>query len=405
MKLYINKMKKHAKKIVFIYILHFFIESERLRRKCAKSCLASARQDLERDENSSCVVASGDAPDSMIIDLSEDLAGMNIRKGMLLKNARRVKSNFNVITVDYDYMNGINDMITDCLKKYSIIVENRNFGEFYIDLTGTERLFGRVMDTCMKIISELSEKYGFNPKIGIGSNKLISYLAAKLCGSNSAYEICGPAEAIFLAPAKIAYIPDIRPETESELLSGYNIKAVRDLQKFSKPDLEAMFNNDGSLLYAYSRNNAPDFLSAKKEEKVIGKSLILSDEPNDDILIRRKFFHLALELCAYMRKQNIFPLYFDLKIIYKDNYKYIKSRKLESPTFIEKKIYTLLLPYLDAALDRRTCINKIVLTFSRFIPAVMQGNLFSYDDRDLSLCHAFDRIRDKYGKRAIYFFE
>jgi DNA polymerase IV len=383
-------MKKHAKRIVFIYIPHFFVESEKLRKKW--------------DNTSSCVVASGDAAASMIIDLSEDLAGTKLRKGMLLKNARRIKRDFNVITVDYDYMKETGDMITDYLKTYSIIVESADFGEFYIDLTGTERLFGRVMDTCLKIISELNERYGFNLKIGIGSNKLISHLAAKLCGSNSVYEICGP-EDIFLAPAKIAHIPDIRPETKSELRAAYNIQSMRDLQKFSRSDLEAMFSKDGSILYSYSRNIAADFLSAKKEERVIARSLILSDEPNDDTIIRRRFFNLALELCAYMRKQDIVPLYFDLKIIYKDNYKYIKSRKLESPTFIEKKIYTLLLPYLDAALSRRTCINKIVLTFSKFVPAAMQGNLFGYEDRDLSLCRAFDSIRDKYGKRAIYFSE
>ena len=64
------------KKIVFIYIPHVFIEGERLRRQW--------------DENSFCVVASGDAPASMIIDLTENLTALKIRNGMFLKNLRHL---------------------------------------------------------------------------------------------------------------------------------------------------------------------------------------------------------------------------------------------------------------------------------------------------------------------------
>jgi DNA polymerase IV len=382
-------MKKHTKKIVFIYISHIFIEGEKLRR--------------EWDESSLCVVASGNVPGSIIIDVTENLIRLKVRKGMFLKNLRHLKNNINVITADYEYMKELNDMITGYLKGYSMIVESTSFGGFYIDLTGTERLFGRAIDTCLKIISHLNETYGFNAAAGIGSNKLIAHLAAKISAGNSAYEICAPSEAAFLGPAKIAYVPDIRPEVKAELSSGYNIRTVNDLLAFSEQDLCAMFKADGSLLYSYSRNIAPGFLSAKEEGRVLTRTLVLSDAANDDALIRRRFFNLVLDLCSDMRMENIFPVYFDLKIIYKDNYKYAKSKKIAMLTFVDKRLHAVLLPYLDDALIRRTCVKKIVLTFSGFIPAVTQESLFGNDDRDLNLCRAFDAIREKYGKRGIYF--
>jgi DNA polymerase IV len=383
-------MKKHTKKIVFIYVPHIFIEGERLRRQW--------------DANSFCIAASGDAPESMVIDFTENLTARRVRKGMFLKSLRHLRNEINVITVDYEYMKEINDMIIEYLKGYSVIVESNSFGEFYIDLTGTERLFGRAIDTCLKIISHLNEAYGFNAAVGIGSNKLIAHLAAKVSAGRSAYEICAPAETVFLGPAKIAYIPDIRPEVKAELSSSYNIRTVNELRAFSESDLRAMFKGDGSLLYLYSRNIAPGFLSTKEEGRVLAGSLVLSDTANDDALIRRRFFSLVLELCSDMRKENIFPVYFDLKIIYKDNYKYAKSKKIATLTFVDKRIYAVLLPYLDDALVRRTCVKKIVLTFSGFIPAVTQESLFGSDDKDLKLCRTFDVIRKKYGKRGIYFF-
>jgi DNA polymerase IV len=378
------------KKIVFIYIPHIFIEGERLRRQW--------------DKNSFCVVASGDAPASMIIDLTENLTVLKIRKGMFLKNLRHLSNGINVITVDYEYMKEINDMILEYLKVYSVIVESNSFGEFYIDLTGTERLFGRAIDTCLKIVAHMSEAYGFDAATGIGSNKLIAHLAAKISAGRSAYEICASAETVFLDPAKIAYIPDIRPEVKDELSSSYNIRTVHELLAFSESDLRAMFKGDGSLLYLYSRNIAPGFLSAREEGRVLARTLVLSDAANDDAVIRRRFFNIVFELCSDMRKENIFPLYFDLKIIYKDNYKFAKSKKIAALTFVDKRLYAVLLPYLDDALIRRTCVKKIVLTFSGFIPAVIQESLFGSDDKDLKLCRAFDVIRKKYGKRGIQYF-
>ena len=64
-----------------------------------------------------------------------------------------------------------------------------------------------------------------------------------------------------------------------------------------------------------------------------------------------------------------------------------------------------MLPHLEKALMRRTCIGKIVLAFSGFIPAVVQTSLFSDDDRELRLSRAFDSIRNRYGRDAIYFME
>ncbi|MBN2400927.1 MAG: hypothetical protein JXN64_00865 [Spirochaetes bacterium] len=383
-------MKKHAKKIIFIYIPHIFVEGERLRRKW--------------DSDSLCAVASGDSPASMVIDLTKNLAALRVRKGMFLKSLRHLGKDINLITADHEYMKEINDMIITYLKDYSVIVESNAFGEFYIDLTGTERLFGRVMDTCLTVVSHLNEAYGFNARAGIGTNKLIAHLAAKVTTGRAVYEVCASSETVFLGPAKIAYIPDIRSEVKAELSSGYNIRTVNELLGFSESDMQAMFKRDGSLLYSYSRNMAPDFLCADGEGRVLEKTLVLSDEANDDAVIRRRFFNLVLEMCSDMRRENIFPMYFDLKIIYKDNYRYAKSRKLSVPTFVDKRLYAVLLPYLNEALNRRTCIKKIVLTFSGFIPAVIQESLFDNDDKDLKLCRAFDSIRGKYGKRAIDYF-
>ncbi len=382
-------MEAFTKRIVFIYIPHIFIESEMLRRSW--------------DGDVSCIITTSESRTGLIIDVSGNLREKNVRKGMPLTEIKHLLNEVNIVPVDCDYLKEINERIVTYLKGYSIIVESNHFGEFYIDLTGTERLFGRVIDTCGRIISHLYELYGFNTSTGIGSNRLTAYLASRIICPNSAYEIFKASEEAFLAPVAISRMPDISRELKDEILSSYNLQTLQDIKAFSKSDLAAMFKESGDLLYNYSRNKSSHVLAKRKEEKVIREELVLSDIGNDDHMIRRKFFQLALSLCVRMRTENIFPRYFYLQVIYKDDYKFAKSKKLNTPSFIEKRLYKELLPYLEKALKRRTCIKKIVLTFSRFVPAGIQMSVFPDENPDLILCRACDLIREKYGRNAICF--
>ncbi len=384
-------MKQFTKKIVFINIPHLFIEAERIRRGW--------------DDDTPCVIASGDSPTSLIIDVSDNLYRKNIRRGMLLKDVKHLAAESHLIPVDFDDMRKVNRAVISYLKDYSIIVESSNFGEFYIDLTGTEKLFGRTMDTCGRIISHLHDSYGFNTRIGIGSSRLTSYLASKIIRPNSAYEIPDTSENIFLDPVNPYNLPDIPREVKKEILWSYNIQTISEIRAFSRDDLIAMFRESGSMLYDYSRNISSSNLVQREEKKIIRQETVLSDIANDDEMIRRRFFQLLLEMCMRMRKEMVIPLRFYLQVIYKDDYKFSSNRKIQDPTFIERRLYKEILPYLEKALERRICLKKIVVTFSRFIPAVIQASLFPDEDKDLRLCNAFDKIRDRYGKNAIFFVE
>ncbi|MCU0821684.1 MAG: hypothetical protein MUC95_04320 [Spirochaetes bacterium] len=378
-------MKTHVKKIVSINIPHIFLESEKM-RGCGN-----------------CIIASGTSPASAIIDAPDVLRKRNIRRGMPVKNAKRLASDVNIVTADFDYMREINWRIIDHLKNYSITVESSHFGEFYIDLTGTERLFGRAIDTCGKIIGELCDLYGFNSSAGIGANRLVAYLASRIIGCNSAYEICAGSEYLFLEPMHVSYLPGIPREVKNEILYGYNIRALREMKAFSKGDLAAMFGETGSLLYDYSRNISADRLVQRERERIVKQESIFAGIPNDDSIIRRRFFQLVLELCVRMRAGNIIPLRFSMEVVYKDDYTFSREGKLRNPSFVEKRLYAELLPYLEKAIARRTCLRKIVLSFSEFIPAVFQQSLFPEDDREIRLSRALDSIRKRYGRDAIYF--
>jgi nucleotidyltransferase/DNA polymerase involved in DNA repair len=347
------------------------------------------------------VIVSGALSKSVVIDHSKALAGSPVRKGVFLKSIASLLDKIRVLPADYEYVEKLDKNAAKRLKNYSPSVESAGTGEYFLDLTGTKKLFGREIDTCGKIIREFKENLGLTASIGIGSSVLIARLASHVAGERSVYDICENAEDLFLSAISVKLCPEVSSTVKKALLSNYNIKSIGELGMFTKSDLTCMFGKEGEVLYNCSRGISRDRLIEKNTQKTLMKKLIVSSEDNDDGIVRRCFFSMVLELCTKMREDCIFPRAFHIVFIYQDNYRHTFSGSLKNPSFFEKKLYQDLIIYVNRALERRTCVKKIILSFSRFVPSSLQMSLFRDNSKLEKLTGTFDMIQKKFGKKYI----
>jgi DNA polymerase-4 len=380
-------MTRVSKKIAFISVPHMLSELEEARG--SGGC------------GTPVIVASRNISRGIVLDYSRSLEGSPVRKGIFLKDLGPVRNRARILPADYDCLEELNTGIIAGLKKYSQTVENPAPGEYFIDLTGTRRLFGREIETCGRIFRELKTSSGLTASCGIGRTTLIARMAARVAGEGGVYEIFDAAEEIFFAPLSVDYLPDLSRDVRHELTSDYGIKRVGDLRPFSREDLIKLFGKEGGFLYDYSHGTSRQKLIEKKTEKALKRECITSSEDNDDGVLRRRFFDLVLELCTLMREECVVPRFAEITVVYQDNYRYVTAGRLRHPSFIEAVVYRDLVFYLDRALRRRTCVKKMSLAFSRFSPAAQQSDLFGNAARTGELAHAFDQIRKRFGKKSI----
>ncbi len=379
-------MMRPLKKIAFVSIPHMVAESEEAR-------LEGERLPL--------VVASGNQPKSIVLDYSRAIENSPIKRGLYLKNIDFIRDQTRVLPVDYEYVETLNEKVIGYLKNYSPSVENPGIGEYFIDLSGTERLFGRTLDTCGRIISQLHRVFRLTARCGIGTATLIARLASEVTGDGGVYEILQNPEKLFFPPLSVTLLPDLPLSLKNELLLDYSIRCMGDLLPFSKNDLRNLFGTEGELLYNYARGISRSTLMEKKTEEVLLRDCIINHERNDDDLIRRKFFNLVLELCEEMRRERVFPQNAKVTVVYQDDYRYTTAGKLAHASFYEEELYGELVFRLNRALKRRTCVKKIILAFSRFTAPSCQLSLFHDTYRTSELAKAFDHIRRRFGKKSI----
>ncbi len=103
-------------------------------------------------------------------------------------------------------------IVTEIMQDSVPLFEKSSIDEFYIDMTGMDRLFG-----CMKFMGTVKDKVrkecGLPTSYALSSNKLISKVAVNEVKPNGQIEIPFGEEKAYLAPLSITKIPGIGKQT------------------------------------------------------------------------------------------------------------------------------------------------------------------------------------------------
>ncbi len=354
------------------------------------------------------VICSRHSPRSPVFSASPEARSEGIFDGQPLNLAMKRCRSLVILPPDPSLYRRAMHAVTTVLTRYSPLVEtDRSPGRFFVDMSGTARLFGGLQDTAWRIRQNVRESIRLNGTLGVGSNKLVSGIAARIAVRHS--DLCSVpwgSESSFLAPLRVRMLPAVASKTEKALLSEFNIRWNRQLAGISIPQLAAVFGRLGPLLQrqALGIDNAPVLTPDTKP--FVLEEIVLQEDSNDDTLLLGWLYRLTERACARMRLQNAVPHTVWLHLRYADSIDVTRRMKLRSATVTDPLLFRLLQPFYLKASFRRQRIRSMSLTFTdlEFSPA--QLTLFDPADtrlRESRLVGALDALRRKYGESAVQF--
>ena len=97
------------------------------------------------------------------------------------------------------------------------VVEQASIDEFYLDLTGCERIYPEILSFGSFVKEYLAKELKLPCTIGIASNKLVSKIAVNQVKPNGLIQIEHGREAEFLAPLPVGEMPGIGKATQREM--------------------------------------------------------------------------------------------------------------------------------------------------------------------------------------------
>lgn len=300
--------------------------------------------------------------------------------------------------------------ITRILHKYvpTEAIHVYSVDESFIDLTGTEKLWGDPSDTIKEIQAEILETLNLPSTVGMGPNMLMSKLALDLDGKKTGfakwtYEDV-PSKLWPVAP--LCEMWGIGSRT-AKTLNNMGIFYVGDLAHTPLERLEKKFGIMGNQLYHHAWGIDLSKVGAPLIEGQIsyGKSQILMRDYDTLPEIRTVMLEMCEDVARRAREASKVGRTITLGIGYSKNAfggGFNRARTVSEATNDTMKIYKVCKELLNEFYDNRP-VRQISLSITKLEDEQsMQLSLFDRNRwRNRQLGATMDALRDKYGSTAV----
>lgn len=166
---------------------------------------------------------------------------------MAMKIARRLCPHAVAMRGDGSVYNQHSKVVTQILRDNVPLLEKASVDEFYVDMTGMDKVFG-----IKKYIVELREKVMRETRLpismGLSLNKTVSKVATGESKPKGQMMIDLGREKTFLAPLSVRKLPMVGGET-FEVLSELGIKTIGTLQAVRQTKIEKVLGKNGITIW------------------------------------------------------------------------------------------------------------------------------------------------------------
>ena len=119
-----------------------------------------------------------------VLDCSEKAAASGVHPGMTLRQASHRCPEAIFLPVDESGYAGAFEEVLDILDRFSPLVEADSLGKAFLDITGTEQLFGPSENLAEQVRRDVLRQTGFKSQIGVARGKFVAGIAASLASAS-----------------------------------------------------------------------------------------------------------------------------------------------------------------------------------------------------------------------------
>jgi DNA polymerase IV len=181
-----------------------------------------------------------------------------VRSAMPISRAARLCPQAAFLPVDMAKYQRVSHQIMAILDQFSPMVEVLSVDEAFVDLTGTEALFGSALAAVQKIKARIRAETGLTASAGLAPNKFLAKVASDLQKPDGLVVVPSGAEAAFLAPLGVERIWGVGKVMAREL-AAMGLATIGQLQRVPRATLVRRFGQYGAQLHelALGRDDRP----------------------------------------------------------------------------------------------------------------------------------------------------
>lgn len=282
-------------------------------------------------------------------------------------------------------------------------VQMASIDEAYLDVTGSQRLFGGDDAIAAYIKSEIRAQTGLPCTIAITPNKLISKVGSDYAKPNGYLRVGAGEERAFLAPLSVKKLPGAGPRT-CTVLTSLGIVTVGELATAPLRVLERAFGVSAAVsLQRMALGVSNSVVETAHVPKSISRETTFPKDVGDWAQLERMVAFLT-ERCAYaLREEGMEAKRVTLKVRYGDFETKTFAKTLEEATSVDSVLAGALQAMLPKGQARRAPVRLIGVAFGMLRSNQHQTLLFdgSNSEKWEQVLGRVDGVRHKLGFEAV----
>ena len=287
-------------------------------------------------------------------------------------------------------------IVKEILSKYAPLIQQASVDEYYMDFTGTEKIYGKFFDFAKKLQKIVLDETKLPCSIGIGKNKTLAKIGSDCMKPMGVTYIEPGFEKTFLAPMPVETIPGIGKKTTIEL-NRRGFYKIGDITAAPLEYFTKAFGKGGMDIWYKANGEGDEYLIQDHDPKSISKENTFMEDTIDLEIIKDVFFNMTGHVCQNLRDNKMQALCINLKLRYTDFSTLTRSRTVP-PTDDDKIVYEAVWDLFTKAYTRRVAIRLIGVGVSKLVKLPDQQSLFDDDDvKRKKILEAVNTIRNKHG--------
>ncbi len=340
---------------------------------------------------------------ALLLGVNAAARGEGLNEGMPLIEARRLCKRLTVLPPDHRFYREQHAGFIEVLGGFSPLVEGTLPGRYFVDLTGTRRLWGSAPDAVFRVEKELAERRAVLVSAGLAPNKLVSRVAASIMPPGDLGFVFPGGEASFLSPLPVSSLPGVGRKT-SALLYDFNVRWIGELANLPDDSLAHVLGIQGVRLVKLARGiDFTPVIPDRKAPALSVERLLDRDEIDRDCL-EGILLELVEEAAWNLRRLNRYAQTFALEIRYADGMTAQGRKSMSAPAPNgDREFFGVVRALFLRMFTRRVAVRRFTLELHRLAMPSRQLPLFADDEQEAGMLQgALDEVRSRFGREAVH---
>jgi DNA polymerase-4 len=319
---------------------------------------------VEQLDNSSLrnkpVIVGGMGKRGVVSTCSYEARAFGIRSAMPVEEARKKCPSGIFVPCRMKRYRQVSNQIMEILKEFSPEVNIISIDEAYLNMTGTNLIFGQPEEAAGKLKLKIKESTGLTVSVGIACNRMMAKLASEHGKPDGLYHIEKGKEIEFLDSIKLKDLWGIGEKTAARLNKS-GISEIKQLRLYSEKILSEMLGSNviAEYLYKAVRGEDPGVWNENPKSKSIGNEITFEEDITSEDLLKQELLDIAQHLMFRLNNSDYVSKTVSIKIKYFDFLVITAQTTLTDNISCSDEIYKTLVTLLENKLDRSKPVRLI----------------------------------------------